>query len=244
MPPAVAPLRCLLRQRRHRPRVAAGGGQAHRLVGRAVGRRGCARGQQHVADVVDGGELADRAHQVALRAFPSRRPPETFTFSCCRRCTTLSSDSPNCASLRWSMSTWISSSRPPPTFTVATPSTGSSLRFEVVVGEPAQLHQLADLLAAAAAAFGDSASRMIGLVDGIEAQQHRRLGVQRGTAAPPSCRARPGWPGPRRCPRRTRTTSDWPAEIDLSLRRPFTTPSASSAGCEIRVSIPDGAAPV
>jgi hypothetical protein len=41
------------------------------------------------------------------------------------------------------------------------------------------------------------------------------------------------------------TTSLCPVrEIDFSLRRPLTTPSASSAGCEIRVSISDGAAPV
>ena len=41
------------------------------------------------------------------------------------------------------------------------------------------------------------------------------------------------------------TTSDCPVrEIDFSLRNPLTTPSASSAGCEISVSISEGAAPV
>jgi len=41
------------------------------------------------------------------------------------------------------------------------------------------------------------------------------------------------------------TTSDCPVRLtDFSLRRPLTTPSASSAGCEIRVSISAGAAPV
>ena len=41
------------------------------------------------------------------------------------------------------------------------------------------------------------------------------------------------------------TTSLWPVrDTDLSLRRPLTTPTASSTGSEIRVSISDGAAPV
>ena len=41
------------------------------------------------------------------------------------------------------------------------------------------------------------------------------------------------------------TTSLWPVrEIDLSLRRFFTTPTASSTGSVIRVSISAGAAPV
>ena len=41
------------------------------------------------------------------------------------------------------------------------------------------------------------------------------------------------------------TTSLWPVrETDLSLRRFLTTPTASSTGSEISVSISDGAAPV
>ena len=40
------------------------------------------------------------------------------------------------------------------------------------------------------------------------------------------------------------TTSLWPVrDTDLSLRRPLTTPTASSSGSEIRVSISVGAAP-
>ena len=56
----------------------------------------------------------------------SSRPPETLTFSALRRLMTVSMGRLSCASFCWSMSTWTSSSRPPPTFTAATPSTGSS----------------------------------------------------------------------------------------------------------------------
>ena len=43
----------------------------------------------------------------------------------------------------------------------------------------------------------------------------------------------------------SRTTSLWPVrDTDFSLRRPFTTPTASSTGSVISVSISTGAAPV
>ena len=43
----------------------------------------------------------------------------------------------------------------------------------------------------------------------------------------------------------SRITSLWPVrEMELSLRRPFTTPTASSTGSVISVSISEGAAPV
>ncbi|MCY1464249.1 hypothetical protein D9M71_822490 [compost metagenome] len=59
----------------------------------------------------------------------SRRPPEMLMFSSFNRLMTVSIGRLSWASFCWSMSTWISSSRPPPTFTAATPATGSSFFF-------------------------------------------------------------------------------------------------------------------
>ena len=85
---------------------------------------------------------------------------------------------------------------------------------------------------------------MIGWVDGLKRSStgglassgNCRVSILSRTSSPACCMSVPQ--------ANSSTTSLWPVrEIDLSLRRPLTTPSASSAGCEIRVSTSAGAAP-
>ncbi len=72
----------------------------------------------------------------------SMRPPEAFTFSFFRRVMTSLMSIPSRASFCWSIETSISSSRPPPTLTAATPATGSMRFFKSSSAKRAKLLEL------------------------------------------------------------------------------------------------------
>ncbi len=217
-------------------------GDVEHLLQRRVGRAAVRAlgGDQQVADFLQVGELVDGTHQEALRALQA--PPEMLMFSSFRRLMTVSIGRFSWASFCWSMSTWISSSRSPPTLTAATPVTGSSFFFSLHrhsgAGRSARGSHRHRWLARAL----DSTRRMIGSVDGLKRSS---TGPPAAGSALPSCRAPPGWPGPCWCPRRTplshrsgRCADRLPACRFLPRHR------ASSTGWVIRVSISVGAAPV
>jgi hypothetical protein len=169
-----------LRQCRHHPCIAAGGGQAHRLLGGPIGGRARgAGGQQHVRHLFDAGELVHRAHQVTLRTLLQAaagdvdvllRKPVDHAFqrqAVLRKLALVDVD------LHF-------------VFQAATDLhrghavDGFELALEVVIGEAAQLHQLADaFLRAARLPLRRQRKAHDRLGGRIEAQQHRRLGVQR-----------------------------------------------------------------
>ena len=165
----------------------------------------------------------------------SSRPAVRFTFSAARRFTTAGTERPRLATLRSSISTWISSSSPPLTSTAATPSTRS--RFRCTSCSAIRRSRTRSSLPV-------RPKRRIGSSDGS-----KRRSVGRGASS-----------GRRTTSSRSRTSS---AAISMSVSQPnssvtslrsgreedttratlFTTPTASSIGRVIRFSISLGAAP-